>query len=378
MNVKVTRTKALQVRHHNYYPDTGTNGSAPKPQRTKLAVGLGVLALALAIRLMMPVPLSREGWRATAVSVGANSSADAGIDGKMDTAWEAAVDQTPGQWFQVDMGTPQTFCKLTLDVDQRHAQGYARSFSVLGSNDGIDWNNVIATGKGASPRTTISFGSQSFRFVRVVMAKSDGGSPASQPWAIAELNLYQHLWVNPLAIFSGRLFARAPSADESSAAGPGTRDAGGASDDPSQYNFENGAQGWSSSGRMVRSVASSSAKAYKGRHSLAITIDASGTGEQDITSSSIPVKAGTTILYHVWIPTGCSLSAIMPWMGQSASAGYKWLTNWVPMNNLKAGQWNTLTLKVPDNAALPSTNVGLHFASQGPWKGVLYLDSVAW
>ena len=89
-----------------------------------------------------------------------------------------------GDWFQVDMGSAQSFNKLVPNGTNA-ASDYPRGYAVYVSNDGSSWGNAIATGSGNSGITTITFSSQNVRYVRIVQAGSDGSW-----WSIDEFNAY--------------------------------------------------------------------------------------------------------------------------------------------------------------------------------------------
>lgn len=112
-------------------------------------------------------PLPRTGWIATASSSAAGSSPDKALDGNAGTRWTSGVPQATGQWFQVDMLTPQTFVQVTLDATGSNLD-YARKYSVYVSNDGATWGAAIASGTGTTAVTTIQFPVQTARYLRVV------------------------------------------------------------------------------------------------------------------------------------------------------------------------------------------------------------------
>ena len=80
--------------------------------------------------------------------------------------------------------------------------------------------------------------------------------------------------------------------------------------------------------------------------------------------------------FHVWIPTGSAVSAIQPYVLQGASGGWAWTGNWQPSSALQAGNWNTLTVKVPSNAAA-LYEMGVQF-SVNSGGSAAYVDAVNW
>ena len=86
-------------------------------------------------------------------------------------------------WVQVDMGQAQTFDKVVIDSGSSTSD-YPPSADVQVSQDGVTWTTVgsVTTGQ---PVETVSFPSQTDRYVRVVNTGSSGSW-----WSIAEFNVY--------------------------------------------------------------------------------------------------------------------------------------------------------------------------------------------
>jgi fibronectin type 3 domain-containing protein len=126
--------------------------------------------------------VSRSGWIASA-SVNSGNASKA-IDGTASTRWDTSGPQTPGQWFQINMGSTNSFYKLVLDATAS-PNDYPRGYQVEVSNDGVNWSSSIATGAGSSAITTITFPSQTARYIRVTQTGSAGNY-----WSIHEFNVY--------------------------------------------------------------------------------------------------------------------------------------------------------------------------------------------
>ncbi len=62
---------------------------------------------------------------------------------------------------------------------------YARGYQVFVSSDGTTWGNAIATGTGTQALITVTFPTQTFRYIRIVQTGA-----ASNWWSIAEINVY--------------------------------------------------------------------------------------------------------------------------------------------------------------------------------------------
>jgi fibronectin type 3 domain-containing protein len=126
--------------------------------------------------------LSRTGWVASA-SVNSANAGNA-IDGNASTRWDTAGSQTPGQWFQIDMGSAQSFYKLVLD-DTASPNDYPRGYQVNVSSDGVNWGSPVATGNGSTTITTITFASQTARYFRITQTGTSGNY-----WSIHESYAY--------------------------------------------------------------------------------------------------------------------------------------------------------------------------------------------
>jgi hypothetical protein len=128
--------------------------------------------------------LNRSGWTASASASDTAEWPSRAIDGDLTTRWTTGHSMTNGDWFQVDMGSTQSFSKLVLDNTNSN-NDYARQFQVFVSNDGSSWGSAIASGSGSSNVTTITFSTQSARYIRVVETAN-----ASNWWSIDEFNVY--------------------------------------------------------------------------------------------------------------------------------------------------------------------------------------------
>ena len=84
-----------------------------------------------------------------------------------DDYWTSNKAQEPGQWFAVDMGTKQTFARLTIDTRHRFAD-YPRGYELYVSNDGVNWGAPIAKGRNDQSVLRLTFPAQSARYIKVV------------------------------------------------------------------------------------------------------------------------------------------------------------------------------------------------------------------
>ena len=135
-------------------------------------------------------PLARTGWKATASSTAGgnygpgNQQAGEALDGNGSTRWSTGRQQTGGEWFEVDMGAPQSFSSLSLDAGASK-NDYPRGYQVFVSADGKSWGSAVASGQGATALVNIHFPRQTARYLKVVQT----GKVASWWWSIAELNV---------------------------------------------------------------------------------------------------------------------------------------------------------------------------------------------
>ena len=132
-------------------------------------------------------PLNRSAWTASASSTEGGGSVANAIDGKLGTRWSSGSAQTAGQWFQIDLGSAQTFDRITFDAGSS-VNDHARGYQVLVSDNGTDWSNqtALASGVGSSSLIDVRLSTPvTHRYIRIVQT---GTSPYW--WSIAELNVY--------------------------------------------------------------------------------------------------------------------------------------------------------------------------------------------
>jgi hypothetical protein len=151
----------------------------------------------------------------------------------------------------------------------------------------------------------------------------------------------------------------------------------GVNPDPAQFNFETDPQGWAASGSQIAGVATSTAQHFAGNQSLAVNFNGTAAGTSSVyvnnMGENLAVTAGTTITFHVWIPSGSKITALQPYLQDYNSA---WTSSWY--GNLTANAWNTITLTVPTTAVTPLKQLGIQFITSAAWTGTCYIDSVTW
>ncbi|MEU0242879.1 discoidin domain-containing protein [Streptomyces sp. NPDC006235] len=117
--------------------------------------------------------LPRDNWQATASASSSDDPPTKAIDGDPSTRWSLGHGMQPGDWFQLDLGSTQTFDQIVLDTSASPGD-FARQYEVYTSDDGTSWGEPIATGPGSTV-TRILLPKTTARYVRVVN-KSGSGS----------------------------------------------------------------------------------------------------------------------------------------------------------------------------------------------------------
>jgi hypothetical protein len=149
-----------------------------------LAIAIVVFGMGLASVAGAQVALPRAGWVATASTTNSGEPASRAIDGSGSTRWSTGAGQTAGQWFSLDMITPQSFSQITIDPTGS-TNDWTRGYQVFVSNDAVTWGEPVASGTGAAGVLTIMFPTQTARFVGIVQTGS-----VSNWWSIGEVNVY--------------------------------------------------------------------------------------------------------------------------------------------------------------------------------------------
>ena len=146
--------------------------------------------------------------------------------------------------------------------------------------------------------------------------------------------------------------------------------------DPSRYGFEDGTQGWQSSGGAIAEVSSSDLHSFYGERSLAVSIlKQADTQQAYVLSPGVP--AGKTITFRVWLSANSGLTAIQPYVLEGAAGGWRWTGTYKSVGQLRLGEWNAIQVVVPSNAT-PLYSLGVEFFSDGSTAGTAYVDSVNW
>src|SRR6202035_4801164 len=97
----------------------------------------------------------------TASSVQSTSFPAAGAtDGNTGTRWSSAFSDP--QWLEVDLGSAQPICQVTLDWEA----AYATAFQIQVSNDNSTWTTIYSTTTGTGGTQTLNV-SGSGRYIRM-------------------------------------------------------------------------------------------------------------------------------------------------------------------------------------------------------------------
>jgi probable HAF family extracellular repeat protein len=145
--------------------------------------------------------------------------------------------------------------------------------------------------------------------------------------------------------------------------------------DVTQYNFEVGTQQWQSTGEPIITVSASKARAYTGVQSLAVQFNDGGFAS--VAVATPPVPAGRLVRFRVYLPADALIDWIQPFVLEGVDQGWRWSGNFRPIAELKLGAWNTIHVRVPENAG-PLWALGVEFYASHPYTGTAYVDSVGY
>jgi endoglucanase Acf2 len=106
------------------------------------------------------------------------------VNGTSTTRFATDTDQAPGLYYQVDMGSAQTFNELGLDSGGNGGD-YARAYTVTVSNDGATWT-TLTPGVGTGSPQTIPLPTTTARYVRVTLNQPS----TTNWWSIAVFTVY--------------------------------------------------------------------------------------------------------------------------------------------------------------------------------------------
>lgn len=100
--------------------------------------------------------------------------------------WDTGVPQTPGQWFQVDMGEARSISSIELD-SAKSPGDFPRSYELSISNDGKQWEKVQSGTGGDVTRVTLET-PKTFRYLRFTIP--EGIPQIGSFWSIHEIKAF--------------------------------------------------------------------------------------------------------------------------------------------------------------------------------------------
>jgi F5/8 type C domain len=125
-------------------------------RRSLVCLLFSMVLMGLATPARAQTVLPRAGWVATASTSNAGEPPSRAIDGNSGTRWSTGTAQTAGQWFSIDMISPQTFSQITIDPAGSTGD-WTRGYQVFVSNDAVNWGTPVASGTGAAGVLTVAF-----------------------------------------------------------------------------------------------------------------------------------------------------------------------------------------------------------------------------
>lgn len=127
--------------------------------------------------------IDRTEWVVTASNSGGNQGPDKAVDEDENSRWTLGKSQEAGDWFMIDMQSPQKFDSIELQQG-RSISDYPEKYEVYVSNDGKNWGKALVKGsgqRGAATVITLPTTTEG-RFIKIVQT-----SDRSTWWSIHEL-----------------------------------------------------------------------------------------------------------------------------------------------------------------------------------------------
>ena len=138
--------------------------------RRRISILATVVALAAALALVAG-PASRASAASTLLSQGMPATASSvenasfppsnAVDGNTGTRWSSAFSDP--QWLQVDLGSSQTICQVTLNWET----AYGKAFQIQTSPDGATWTSIYSSTTGTGGTQTLNV-TGTGRYVRML------------------------------------------------------------------------------------------------------------------------------------------------------------------------------------------------------------------
>jgi hypothetical protein len=148
------------------------------------------------------------------------------------------------------------------------------------------------------------------------------------------------------------------------------RQAQAANIDEARFNWDDGTtQDWSGSG-LVTNLTATTAMAYRGHGSLAVSLAGPGAGGIVTGAHLAGLSGGSTVVLHIYVPPGMGQIAVHPYVVDATGKTVTTATS-----TPQPGTWARLAFTVPPGAQAPLQRLGLDFNASGP-GGVIFVDSV--
>src|SRR5258708_16491180 len=121
----------------------------------------------------------------------------------------------------------------------------------------------------------------------------------------------------------------------------------------------------------VSKVEWSTAKAFRGKGSLAVTFNGMA-GTSKVFVAAAPAPSDTPVDFHVWIPAGSQVISVQAY----ASLNSVWVSKWVGIKDIPPGAWKALQIVTPPKYF--RWDLGLVFTVAAGFTGTVYVDTVGW
>jgi hypothetical protein len=170
-------------------PPRNTRGTTSRAARI-IAAAITGCGMLLAIPALVPAAsaqtgtqLSESGWTASSNTNSSAADAPQNAINASGGRFSSDADQAPGMWYQVNMGSAQTFNQVGLDSGSNTGD-YARGYDIEVSNDGTKFTPVYF-GTGTSATETATFSPQTAQYIRILLT----ASASSNWWSLTSLTV---------------------------------------------------------------------------------------------------------------------------------------------------------------------------------------------
>jgi hypothetical protein len=144
------------------------------------------------------------------------------------------------------------------------------------------------------------------------------------------------------------------------------------------YEFETDAQKWTTApesieagANVVSKVEWSTAKAFRGKGSLAVTFNgAAGSGKVFVPAAAVPAE--TPVDFHLWIPANTGIVSVQAF----AAINAVWQSKWTGIKDIPPQSWKALQIVTPTKYF--RWDIGLDFTIAAGFTGTVYIDTVGW